>query len=1094
MSKAKILIVEDELVIALSIEKILEKLGYEVIGLVTAGEEAVVQALDQNPDLILMDIILSGAIDGIEAARRIRKSVDIPIIYITANADSATLDRARDTLPYGYLNKPINERDLLANLDSTIYKHRMERRIHESEEKYRNLVESINDIIMSFDENGTVTYISPQTYEITGYRADEVVGNNIVHYLHPDDREKIIHVMEKSRTGVKEAGVYRVIAKTGTTLWMRVSGRPGFVEGRFVGVRAILSDITKQKEAEETANKHEAARLLAEDEIRRKNDELTAANEELQAIIEELEATNQEFEEQNRELKRTQADLAHREALLQSIFRAAPTGIGIVYNRVIDWANKMLCDMTGYTEEELKGRSARMLYPTDEDYEYVGREKYARIAKRGTGSVETRWRRKDGTVMDVLLSSTPLNVNNLDAGVVFTALDITEKKRIGEALAETAEKHRLLADNIPYNMFVIDIRTLKYVYTSPAITKILGYEVNEVFDLSIDDVIVPSDLERLKKEIDEEIARDGQPGVDPNRVRIIELEEIHKNGSIVDIEITAKFLRDKTGKINGILGISRDITEHKKALQALKESEEKYRLVANNIPHNLWIIDLKTLKYVYTSPYTINALGYSDREMLNLNIKQTMTPRAFEFVTKTIAEELAREGKPGVDPNRVKTFELEQLHKNGSVVWTEVSAKFVRDKTGKITGIQGISRDITGRKREQIALEESEKKFRMIIEDSPIPISIMEKTGAITYINKATTDIHGYTLDDFSTMTEWENLVYPDPVIRKKMHEDWERAFRNWDHGEGFKTYELDIHCKNGSQKRIDFQITPLGDQTVVIMNDLTERKIQQEMLIQTEKMMSLGAMAAGMAHEINNPLGIILQGIQGALSRLEPTIKKNRETAIRLGTDLDVILSYLKEREILEYLNGIQDAGLRAAKIITNMLQFSRRSETSIAPVDINLLVDKTIEMAANDYDLRKRYDFKTIQIIREYDPELPMVPCSEIGIEQVVLNLLKNSSQAMAAVRSKGFKPTIIVKTGMEDQFACITLSDNGPGIEKNIQGRIFEPFYTTKESGIGTGLGLSVSNHIITKIHHGRISVESELGKGATFTIKLPIKRST
>jgi PAS domain S-box-containing protein len=1070
MSKAKILIVEDELVIALSIQKSLESLDYEVTGFVATGEEAVDKALGQNPDLILMDIILSGAIDGIEAARRIRKKTDIPIIYLTANADSATVDRARDTLPYGYLNKPVNERDLFTNIDSSIYKHRMELRIGESEQKYRDLIENINDIILTVDENGTITYASPQVYEVSGYKADEILGNNFINYIYPEDRNKVLQIYAESKTGVKKTGEYRVIAKSGDVVWLHTSGRPRFIEGRFRSISIILSDITKQKKAEEAAKKQEAflgavfdsiqdgisvldsdfrivrvnetmkkwyshmlplegkrcyeayhmrgerceicpssrafetgkleadivplivpegqvgwlevfsfpmlgergnvsgiveyvrditARENAEDEIRRKNDELMAANEELQTIIEEVEETNQEFEKKNKELLRTQSDLAHREALLQSIFRAAPTGIGMVHKRVISWTNKMLCTMTGYTETELYGQNARILYPTDEDYEYVGREKYAQIDVRGTGSVETRWKRKDGTIIDILLSSTPLELSNLDAGVVFTALDITELKRVEQALAETVEKYRLLAENIPYNMFVLDINTFKYMYTSPAITNILGYNVNEVFKLTLDDVIQPLDLVRVKKIVKEEIAKDGQPGVDPNRIRNLELEQIHKNGSIIATELTVKFLRDNDGKIIGILGISRDISE---------------------------------------------------------------------------------------------------------------------------------------RKRTQIALEESEKKFRMIIENSPIPICIMDnKTGNIIYLNEAITKIHGYTMDDISNITEWEEAAYPDPAYRKRNSDGLKEAIRDYSaKGRGFRTYEIDIRCKNDSYKRVEFQVMFMGDQTVFILNDLTEKKIQQEMMIQTEKMTSLGGMAAGMAHEINNPLGIILQGIQGALSRLDPGVKKNRETAVKLGTDLDTILAYLKERDILEYLNGIQDAGLRAAKIIINMLQFSRRSETSIAPVDINLLIDKTVEIASNDYDLKKKYDFKMIRIIREYDPKLPKVPCSETGIEQVVLNLLKNSSQAMATMKTEGYRPVITIETGMDGKYAHIKITDNGPGIEKSFQKQIFEPFYTTKGVGMGTGLGLSVSYHIIAKIHKGQISVESDAGKGATFTIKLPIKR--
>ena len=145
--------------------------------------------------------------------------------------------------------------------------------------------------------------------------------------------------------------------------------------------------------------------------------------------------------------KQAEEALREREATLASIFRAAPTGIGMVINRVIMKVNDRLCGMTGYTSAELLGRSARVLYPSDEDYEYVGREKYGQIRKSGTGTVETRWQRKDGTIRDILLSSTPLDPSDLEKGVTFTALDITESKEAEEALRKSEEKFRYLVEN-----------------------------------------------------------------------------------------------------------------------------------------------------------------------------------------------------------------------------------------------------------------------------------------------------------------------------------------------------------------------------------------------------------------------------------------------------------------------------------------------------------------------------------------------------------------------------------------------------------------------------------------------------------------------
>ncbi len=148
-----------------------------------------------------------------------------------------------------------------------------------------------------------------------------------------------------------------------------------------------------------------------------------------------------EYVSHNEELIRTHETLRRRETMLNSIFRAAPVGIGLVNNRVFGWTNQRIEEMTGYKREELEGRSSRILYPTDEDFEYVGREKYRQIAQTGTGTVETHWRRKDGEIIDVLLSSTPLDLNDLSLGVTFSALDITERKQLEQQLRQS-EKMR----------------------------------------------------------------------------------------------------------------------------------------------------------------------------------------------------------------------------------------------------------------------------------------------------------------------------------------------------------------------------------------------------------------------------------------------------------------------------------------------------------------------------------------------------------------------------------------------------------------------------------------------------------------------------
>jgi len=253
--------------------------------------------------------------------------------------------------------------------------------------------------------------------------------------------------------------------------------------------------------------------------------------------------------------------------------------------------------------------------------------------------------------------------------------------------------------------------------------------------------------------------------------------------------------------------------------------------------------------------------------------------------------------------------------------------------------------------------------------------------------------------------------------------------------------------------------------------------------------MMSVGGLAAGMAHEINNPLGGMLQGIQNIERRFLPDMEKNRVAAEKSGIDLNKLQDYLVRREVLESIAGIKSAGQRAAKIISSMLLFSRKSESQAALVNIPDLLDNTIEMAQNDYDLKKNFDFKHIDLVREYDPELKTLWCTETELEQVILNLLKNAAHALFG-KEEGGTPQIVIRTKAGPETVVIEVEDNGPGMDEKTRKRLFEPFFTTKQVGKGTGLGLSVSYMIITNNHDGQLEVQSELGKGTRFTIRLPL----
>ena len=290
------------------------------------------------------------------------------------------------------------------------------------------------------------------------------------------------------------------------------------------------------------------------------------------------------------------------------------------------------------------------------------------------------------------------------------------------------------------------------------------------------------------------------------------------------------------------------------------------------------------------------------------------------------------------------------------------------------------------------------------------------------------------------------------------------------------------------------------------IITDITKRKKYSNMIVQSEKMLSLGGLSAGMAHEINNPLAGMMQNAQAISNRLMSNSKANIEAANTAGTNLASIRNFLEERKIFNQLQRIQEAGIRAAEIVKSMLDFSHKGSAKSSQ-NIAELLDKTVDLAGQDYDLKKDFDFRNINIVRKYEENLPLIVCDSAKIQQVFLNILKNGAQAMThsilrqahhdagsgtahSASSGTEKLHFILSIKQESERIKIEITNTGSGISREIQNRIFEPFYTTKPEGIGTGLGLSVSYFIITEIHNGEIKVESDGISWVKFIILLPI----
>jgi PAS domain S-box-containing protein len=433
----------------------------------------------------------------------------------------------------------------------------------------------------------------------------------------------------------------------------------------------------------------------------------------------------------------------------------------------------------------------------------------------------------------------------------------------------------------------------------------------------------------------------------------------------------------------------------------------------------------------------------------------------------------------------VSGFETRLRRSDGRVMEVVMNTTVQKAEDGRILFLQTIVRDITEQKAREAENRRLQQQLDGIINSMPSTIIGIDAEFRVTHWNERAAENTGISADS----ARGEIVTEVCPILKKEKH-----LIR-----QALKDRQARQHNKVARQtdrqlQYADITVYPLSTDghngVVVRIDDVTDRVRMEELMIQTEKMMSVGGLAAGMAHEINNPLGGILQGTQNIRRRLSAELKANQSAAEQAGIDLAKLADYLRQRNILDYLDGIETAGKRAAHIITNMLQFSRRSESRMAPTDLNQLLEKVIELAGNDYDLKKRFDFRQIELERQFDPSLPLVACTQTEIEQVILNLLRNAAQAMSGPDQKQ-QPRIHLRTQYENDAARIEVEDNGPGMTEEVRRRAFEPFYTTKPVGQGTGLGLSVSYMIITHNHNGTIEVQSKPSQGARFIIHLPVK---
>jgi len=338
--------------------------------------------------------------------------------------------------------------------------------------------------------------------------------------------------------------------------------------------------------------------------------------------------------------------------------------------------------------------------------------------------------------------------------------DIIERKRAEDKLWESEEKHRWVLDNIADVIAVMDMN-LRFTYVSPSIMRMRGYTVEEATAQTMEQVMTPESLQIVAKVLEEEMKLEASGTADPGRTRILEVEQYRKDGSIVYMDNSLSFMRDTAQKPVGIISVSRDITERKQAEEALKGSENKYRLLADNVNDVIFVLDMN-LKYTYVSPSVKILRGYEPEEVMKLSPADTLTPSSWDLAMKTMAEALELEKTEHREINISRTLQLEMMRKDGTTVWTEVKFSAIRNENQQPVGILGVTRDITERRQAEEVLQDSEEQYRLVVENAKESIIIIQDRKLV-FVNRAFIGMVGYS-KEILTSKSFTDFIHPDDL------------------------------------------------------------------------------------------------------------------------------------------------------------------------------------------------------------------------------------------------------------------------------------------------------------------------------------------
>ncbi len=696
---------------------------------------------------------------------------------------------------------------------------------------------------------------------------------------------------------------------------------------------------------------------------------------------------------------------------------------------------------------------------------------------------------KDNTVVAVLGVANKTNdYNEADVLQLTLLMDAVWKsvdiKTAEENLRESEERARAITNSARDAIIVID-NNGNVSFWNPAAERILGYTASEVIGINLHELIAPQRFLPEYRAAFPEFKKNGKG----NAIgKTLELVALRKDGQEIDITLSLSAVNIK-GTWNAI-GVIQDITERKKAERALAESEERYRFITNNTADHIWTMDL-SLHFIYSSPAITKILGYTVDELKALKLDQLFTPESLAAVTEAIMEELEIDKDTHTDMNRIRTFQSEHYHKNGTLIWIESSLTFIRDAYMKPIGVLGVSRDITERKKAEEALKETRDYLNNLITYANAPIIIWNPDFTITRFNHAFERMSGMEAKD--VLGKKLDILFP-----KESKEDSISKIRMALAGEFWESVEIPILRKDGIVRTALWNSANIYGvngknlvSTIAQGYDITERKQAEKELIDINRQLKE---AIALANNMAAQAKMANEAKSDFLANISHEIRTPMNAIIGMA---DLLWDSQLTTDQRQYVQIFRSAGENLLTLINDILDLSKieSGQMNIEHINFDLIdiIENTCEVMA------LRAQSKNLELICHITPDVPQhIHGDPTRLRQVLINILGNAVKFTE--KGEIILTVLPVKQDVPEKkpaFLQFSVLDTGIGIPAEKLDAIFEKF-TQSDTSItrkyeGTGLGLSISKQLI-EMMGGRIWVQSRKGEGSTFYFTITLEEAS